>query len=61
MTPAHQPQALVDELERRYGPARAWRRFRPERRAERERRERHRLADERCQRGESPFGDGLPF
>lgn len=53
--------AFIAELEAKFGPTVTWRRFRPERDIDRERRERERLADERRARGKSPYGDDLPF
>ncbi len=54
-------EAFLAELEHRYGPAPTWRRFRPEREAERAQRERVEAARVRMKPGESPCGDDLPF
>jgi hypothetical protein len=52
---------VIAELEAKYGPAPTWRRFRPERDADRELRARIEEARERRERGEAPYGDDLPF
>jgi hypothetical protein len=55
-------EAFLAALESTYGPASTWRRFRPEREAQRAQRERNEAARERQERGESPYADDqLPF
>ena len=52
---------IIAELESRFGPSETWRRFRPERDADREQRARIEAARQRGASGPSPYGEDLPF